>query len=148
MNKFVILTIILSVNTILSFGQNLADLKLTDKEMPEGYTRSKKLQCKSIQAALLYEQIDLYTPILGQVKAKDFQTFKSKNDQGSILYFEFENNVKLAEFLSGLLWGESDKPTKFHPEEFHVKKNLLIVWSFDEKSAVKTASKEKLANLL
>ena len=90
----------------------------------------------------------MYSSILGKVTKKDFQTLVGKEDQGSILYFEFEKPLEMDAFLGGLLWGESSKPTKAHPEEIKVKDKILIVWSFNKDSQIKALSKEKVLKRL
>jgi hypothetical protein len=128
-------------------AQELDDLKLTDAEVPEGYTSTKKMLYKSIQAKSFYEQTDLYESFIGKVRKKEFQSFKSADDQGTVFYYEFETDFKQEGFLEGLLWG-GNKPTKAHPEEYFVKGNILIIWSFADKSELKKISKAKITRLL
>jgi hypothetical protein len=70
-----------------------------------------------------------------------------KDDKGAIYSYEFENNFTQEGFLEGLLWGEK-KPTKAHPEEYFVKDNILVIWSFSDKSELKKISKDKIPTLL
>lgn len=125
-------------------GQTFDKLKLTDTEIPDGYKISNEILCKSVQPKIFFDNPDLYQSILGSVKSKDFQSFKSKDDKGTILYFEYEENVQHEGFLEGLLWG-GDKPTKEHPEEYIIKDNILIIWCFPKKSAIKNISKAKIS---
>ena len=127
-------------------GLSLESIQLTAADLPEGYTLVDQSQCKSIQAVTLYKNPEIYEIIIGKVKAKKFQSFKSKKDTGTILYFEFAEPYKETSFLEGLLWG-GDKPTKAHPEEYLVKDNLLIIWSTDQKSELKKLSKSKIENM-
>lgn len=124
-------------------GQVFDKFKLTDSEIPAGYKATDKLLCKAIQPKIFFENPDLYKSILGTVKSKDFQSFESKDDKGTVLFFEYEKKVEGEAFLDGLLWGGS-KPTKEHPEEYAIKDNILIIWSFDKKSAIKDVSKKKV----
>ncbi len=101
--------------------------------------------CKSVQAASFYEQTQIYASILGAVKSKEYQSFEAKGDKGTILYLEYEKDFEGEAFLQGLLWGESDKPTKAHPEEYVVKGKYLIIWSFAPTSELKKISKEKVS---
>jgi hypothetical protein len=128
-------------------AQELDDLKLTGAEVPEGYTSTDKMLYKSIQARSFYEQTDLYESFIGKVRKKEFQSFKGADDQGTIFYYEFETDFKQEGFLEGLLWG-GNKPTKAHPEEYFVKGNILIIWSFVDKSELKKISKAKITRLL
>ena len=64
------------------------------------------------------------------------------------MYFEFEKDFKGERFVKGLLWGQSDKPTKAHPEEFIVKGKILIIYSFKQESELKKLSQDKLKLLL
>src|SRR5690606_14602741 len=101
----------------------------------------------SIQAGTFYEQSDIYETLIGKVKNKTFQSYESKDDKGTIYYYEFEDNFEGREFLEGLLWG-GKKPTKAHPEEIFVKDNILVIWSFVDKSELKKVSRDKITTLL
>lgn len=138
------LTVYLSFN---SFGQSLDSLKLSAPEVPEGYSVCKRNNCISIQACTFYENPEMYEMIIGKLKKKEIQSFESKKDNGSIMYFEFENEFKGAGFLGGLLWG-GKKPTKENPEEFYTKGNFLIIWSFNKGSNIKILSEKKVKAIL
>ncbi|HTJ49672.1 MAG TPA: hypothetical protein VL443_09480 [Cyclobacteriaceae bacterium] len=143
-----LLILILTALTFYSsFGQGLDKLKLTDSEVPEKYKRTDEMLYKSIQAGTFYDQTDLYESFIGKIKNKEFQSYESKDDNGAIYYYEFETDFKQQGFLEGLLWG-GKKPTKAHPEEFFVKGNILIIWSFVDKSEIKKISKDKIIVLL
>lgn len=146
--KNLLLTLAFLAIAAFCYGQKIDSLKLPAQDIPTGYSELKELKCKSIQATLLYENPEMYSAILGSVVKKDFQSFKSKKDVGSILYFEFENDVKGAAFLNGLLWGQDGKPTKHHPETYIAKKNILIIWSFNDDSQIRKVSLEKVSKLL
>ncbi len=126
-------------------GQEIEKFTLTDQEIPSGYKSSAKMLCKTVQAAAFYEQTDAYEGILGAVKNKEYQSFESKGDKGTILYLEYEEEFAGEAFLQGLLWGENDKPTKSHPEEYLIVGKYLIIWSFSPGSELKKVSKEKVA---
>ena len=143
MTKFLTTLSIVFFLTIQSKGQGIDSLKLLDKEIPEGYSLTNNKNCISIQACMLYENPEIYGALLGQIKNKQVQNFDSKKDNGSIMYFEFEDGFKGDGFLGGLLWG-GNKPTKEHPEEYFAKGNYLIVWSFKKGSLVTKTSKEKI----
>lgn len=128
-------------------GPSIDNLKITDNELPKGYSFSKNINCKSIQAATFYDSPGIYESIIGKVKRKDIQNFESKNDNGSIMYFEFDGDFKGDGFLDGLLWG-GDKPTKEHPEKYIAKKNILVIWSFNNGSQVEKISEDKIKKLL
>ena len=130
-----------------TFGQGLDKLKLTDTEVPEKYKRTDEMLYKSIQAGTFYKQTDLYESFIGKIKNKEFQSYESKDDNGAIYYYEFEEDFKQQGFLEGLLWG-GKKPTKAHPEEYFVKDNILVIWSFVDKSELKKISKDKILALL
>jgi hypothetical protein len=100
--------------------------------------------CKSVQSASFYEQTDIYENMLRTVKNKEYQSFESKGDKGTILYLEYEEDFAGEAFLQGLLWGESNKPTKAHPEEYLIKGKYLIIWSFAPNSGLKKLSKDKV----
>lgn len=125
-------------------GQEIDKLKLNDSEVPEKYKSTDKMLYKSIQAVNFYEQTYLYESFIGKVKNKEFQSYESKDDKGGIYYYEFEKEFTHDGFLEGLLWG-GKKPTKAHPEEYLVKDNILVIWSFADKSELKKISKDKVA---
>ena len=120
--------------------------KLKSSDLPEGYIFTPDLNCKSIQPLTFYKQAEsLYGMILGEIEFKDFQSFKGKKDEGTILYFQFKEKFEGDGFLNGYLWGEKDKATKQHPEEFLVtENNILIIWSTDLDSKIKSISKLKI----
>ncbi len=107
--------------TINLFSQTIADLKLKPKEIPKTYTLSDGNNCISVQACTFYNDIETYSNIVGKLKSKGIQSFKSKTDRGSVMYFEFENRFKGDRFLQGLLWGKDGQPTDTHPEEYLAK---------------------------
>ncbi|MFI5218744.1 MAG: hypothetical protein ACHQNT_04580 [Bacteroidia bacterium] len=147
MKKILTVSSLVLFVSISLFAQNLDSLKLSGKEIPEGYSISKENNCISIQACTFYNNPGMYEVLIGKVKNKSFQSFESKKDIGSIMYFEFENGFKGEGFLDGLLWG-GDKPTKEHPEEYFSKGNFLIIWSFNKGSQLKKISEDKIKMLL
>jgi hypothetical protein len=139
--------ILLTIISTTTFGQIIEKLKLTETEIPEKYKPTGEKLYISIQAGTFYEQTEIYGAIIGKIKNKEFQSFESKDDSGAIYYYEFEKNFEQTGFLEGLLWG-GKKPTKAHPEEYFVKDNILIIWSFADKSELKKISKDKIMTLL
>jgi hypothetical protein len=130
--------------TGIALGQPLDSLKLDDKEVPDGYSKSDELLCVTPHAYSFYTQTDLYETFLGKLTKKEFQSFGKKGDKGSILYFEFEKEFKGQDFLNGLLWGGGTKPSMSEPDEYYSKGNILIVWSFNLKSELKEISRTKV----
>jgi len=147
MTKFLTILFITFLSTIESNGQSIDSLKLSDKEIPEGYSLTKENNCISIQACTFYENPEMYEALIGKLKSKQIQNFDSKKDKGSIMYFEFEDGFKGEGFLGPLLWG-GDKPTKEHPEEYYAKGNFLIIWSFKKGSVITKTSKDKIESIL
>jgi hypothetical protein len=129
--------------TVQTYGQNIDSLQLNDKEIPENYSLTKDNNCISIQACTFYDDPGTYEMLIGKLRTKKFQSFDSKKDKGSIMYFEFEDGFKGDAFLGGLLWG-GDKPTKEHPEEYYSKGNFLIIWSFKKGSLITKISMDKI----
>jgi hypothetical protein len=130
------------------FSQTIADLKLKTKEIPKTYILSDGQICVTNQACNFYTDIATYSNIVGTVKSKEIQSFRSKTDSGSIMYFEFENRFKGDTFLQGLLWGKDKEPTDEHPEEYLAKGKFLIIWSFHPDSTVKEKSEAKIEAIL
>lgn len=126
-----------------SSAQTFEKIKLTENEISSEYKLTNEPQCISIQACTFYDSPDLYEAIIGNLKSKDIQNFENKKDSGSVMYFEFEKKFEMESFLKGLLWG-GNKATKEHPEQFLVKDNLLIIYSFPLKSNLVEVSKKKV----
>lgn len=145
--NFKLIAFLLTFLSITSYGQVIEKLKLTDTEIPEGYTATDEVLSKSIQAGTFYEQTDLYAGLIGKIKNKTYQSFESKDDSGTIYYYEFERNFQQTSFLEGLLWG-GKKPSKAHPEEYFVKDNILVIWSLAMTSGLKQISKDKVTMVL
>lgn len=142
------LSTLLLLLTINSFSQTLADLKLKPKEIPKNYALSDGNICITPQACSFYNDIETYSNIVGTVKSKTIQSFKSKTDRGSIMYFEFEHTFKGDRFLQGLLWGKAGEPTDEHPEEYLAEGKFLIIWSFKPNSAIRKKSEAKIEAIL
>jgi hypothetical protein len=148
MTKKIIFTFLFSFIAGFSFGQTVDSLKLNETEIPAGYSTSDKLICVTPHASSFYNETDLYETFLGKVTKKQFQSFEKNGEKGSILYFEFEKEFTGQGFIEGLLWGQHAKPTKFEPDEYYAKGNILIIWSFNLKSELKQISKTKVTRLL
>lgn len=142
------LSVLFLLLTTNLFSQTIADLKLKNKEIPKSYFLSDGNNCISAQACTFYNDIETYSNIVGTVKSKGMQSFKSKTDSGSIMYFEFENRFKGDRFLQGLLWGNDKEPTDAHPEEYLAKGKFLIIWSFHPDSTIKEKSETKIEAIL
>jgi len=134
--------------TTTLFSQTIADLKLKSKEIPKTYILSDGNNCVSIQACTFYNDIETYSNIVGKVKSKAIQSFKSKTDSGSVMYFEFEHTFKGDRFLQGLLWGKNGQPSDEHPEEYLAKGKFLIIWSFHPDSTIREKSEAKVDAVL
>lgn len=129
-------------------SQAIADLKLTNKEIPKSYTLSDGNICITPQACTFYNDIETYSNIVGKVKSKAIQSFKSNGDRGSIMYFEFEHTFKGERFLQGLLWGKAGEPTKERPEEYIANGKFLVIWSLQPDSPIKEKSETKVEGIL
>ena len=136
----ILFAVILTSVVRLSFGQTIDSLKLNDSEIPAGYSKSDEMLCVTPHSNSFYDQTALYETFLGKLTKKEFQSYKKKGDEGSILYFQFEKEFKGEGFLQGLLWGENSKPTKSEPDDYYAKGNILIIWSFNLKSELKQIS--------
>ena len=145
--KITLSTLFLFLTTTI-FSQTIADLKLKTKEIPKGYTLSDGHICITPQACNFYNDIGTFSNFVGTVKSKSIQSFKSKKDSGSIMYFEFDHTFKGDKFLQGLLWGKDGQPTDEHPEEYLAKGKFLIIWSLNSNSAIKEKSETKIEALL
>lgn len=147
MIRFFTLFCIVCSLTVTSAGQSLESLKLSDSEFPQGYKATNDKNCVSIQSCIFYDRPDMYASTIGKVKSKHVQNFSGRKDNGSIMYFEFEEDFAAEAFLGGLLWGGS-KPSKQHPEEFHANGKFLVIWSCKKESAIKKVSQDKVKSIL
>ncbi len=148
MKKSAMGVVLLLILQFVASGQSLEGLQLKGSEIPVGYTVSKAVTCINNQTCTFYEKTELYTMILGPLVRKDIQTFKSKDDSGSVMYFEFKGPFKGSDFLNTLLWGASKKPSVQHPEQYIVKNNLLVIWSFKAESRIQAISQQKVKMML
>lgn len=142
---FLLSFLTLAFTTPIVEKKALEAYQLTKADLPKGYKLTSSLNCKSIQAANFYTDVEtLYSLFLGKIVAKGFQSFKNKKEQGTILYFQFENKFEGQSFLEGYLWGQSKKPNAKHPDEYIViDDNVLIIWSTGLTSNLKEISKKK-----
>jgi hypothetical protein len=146
--KIILFGFLLAFAGPITFGQSIDSLKLSDAEIPAGYSKSDEIICVTPHGCSFYDQTDLYESFVGKVTKKEFQSYYKKGDGGSILYLEFEKEFDGQSFLNGLLWGHGSKPTKAEPDEYYSKGKILIIWSFNLKSELKLISKAKIAKLL
>ena len=136
--------ITLSFFALAAHADAFKSMKLTEADLPQGYSFSDKLMCKSLQPATFYESVEkTYTSIVGKLKSKSFQSVKNEHDNGSILYFEFEKEFTATGFLEGLLWG-GDNATREHPEDYYVNGSILVIWSTLNYSFIKERSQQKI----
>ena len=110
-------------------------LKLTGSDIENIATFSDELHLYSMQTTILYNNPDIYSSILGQCVAKEYQSLTNGDEKGSILFFQFDSNIegKGISFLTGLLYGDTEKPSNAHPEVIKAKDNTLILYSFPHK---------------
>ena len=80
--------------SMYSYGQSLHSLKLSVKEIPGDYSISKNTNCNGVQECIFYENPRMYEMLIGKIRKKEIQNFESKNDNGSIMYFEFYDELK------------------------------------------------------
>jgi hypothetical protein len=148
MMKIILFGFLFAFSGPITFGQSIDSLKLSDAEIPSGYSKSDQIICVTPHGCSFYDQTDLYESMFGKVVKKEFQSFYKKGDRGSILYLEFEKEFNGQSFLNGLLWGQESKPTKAEPDEYYSKGKILVIWSFNLKSELKLISKAKITQLL
>jgi len=142
----IILSFVLLV-TIKLNGQSIDSLKLSENEIPTGYSLIDENSCISMQVRIFYDEPEIFESMIGKLKDKQIQNFDNKKDKGCIMYFEFENDFKGEDFIKGFIWG-GNKPTKEHPEEIYSKGKILIIWSFNKNSLVVKESKKKIEKIL
>jgi hypothetical protein len=113
-------------------------LKLASGDIENVATFSEELHLYSMQTTILYNNPETYSGIMPKCIAKEYQSVSDGNNEGSILYFRFDSNIegKAIGFLTGLLYGESEKPSRDHPEIIEVKNDKMIIYSFPYKNSL------------
>ena len=92
MTKFLTILSVAFLFTIKSNGQSIDSLKLSDKEIPNGYAFVKENNCISIQACTFYETPEMYGELIGKLKGKQIQNFDSKKTKALLCIL----NLKMA----------------------------------------------------
>lgn len=121
-----------------SSSSDFDKLRLTSHDIENMATFSNELHLYSMQTSLLYKNPEISGVILPKCIAKEYQSVSDGVNKGSILYFKFDSNLdgSARGYLTGLLYGESGKPSSQHPEIIEVKNDMLIIYSFPYKSAL------------
>lgn len=79
-------------------------LLINSTEISVDYKTSEKLECQATHSKMLYENLEMYSFILGETIDKRFQAFEYDGNKGSILYFEFDKNAENGKgFVESLL---------------------------------------------
>lgn len=131
------------------FDGTIDDLKLDDGDLPEGWGFTVELSCPSNQVRLMYERSEMFSALQRPV-AKQYQTLLGPNgEKGSILYFQYPNDVSGAEsgFVAGMLWGAAKKttgPSAEHPEDYLAVSKTLVIWCLPPGHEVKKISQFKI----
>lgn len=136
MGKIFLLSALITAVSICSFGQDISSLKLSAKEIPAGYNKPTKLLCDNSLVEDIYNNPGDY-PMIGYIEKKDFQSFEKGSDKGSILYFEFSDE---------LTEKEKDNLDTFlikNQEPYFIGK-LVIIWCLNNDSEIKKISKAKI----
>lgn len=136
MRKLFLLSVFVTTISICSFCQNISNLKLSDKEIPKGYNQPAKLFCGNTLVEDIYNNPGDY-PMIGYVEKKDFQSFEKGSDKGSILYFEFSDELtdKEKDSLDAFL---------INNQEPYFLGKLVIIWCLNNDSEIKKISKAKI----
>lgn len=129
-------------------------LPMADSKLTAGNSSSPAFRSPSATATKLYNDPKGTLPEFGTPSRQAFQTYKGKDGDGCVLFFEYKNvlpaNAK--DQLSKLFFKTSAPPdpnesTKI--EQFLVNDHTLIVWTFkNPKSKVKELHQEHIFNLV
>jgi tetratricopeptide (TPR) repeat protein len=108
-----------------------AALHVGADELPAGFAFEKELACVSPQTRSLFED-DIYSQILPKAKRQDFQTIAGPKAKGSLLYFDWGDQIPEAaeQFIPGLLFGEKEQSTEMHPEQIIRIGGIMVILSF------------------
>jgi len=130
-------------------SQTLDSLKLSTSEIPEGYTEVSIMLNKAYHPVIIYENNDMFSDKLGEIKNKTYQSLKGRGDKGTVFIIELVQPMTDTNWVKPFLYGPSEmRPTAMHPEEFLIHGNFLIIWSFDFNSKIKKISMEKITRIL
>ena len=94
MTKFLTILFITFLSTIESNGQSIDSLKLSDKEIPEGYSLTKENNCISIQACTFYENPEMYEALIGKLKSKQIQILTVKRTKALLRTLNLKTDLK------------------------------------------------------
>lgn len=116
---------------VMSNTQYFEDIKLTEEDIADfnlGITK----HFYSKQQSTFYNNTQMHESIIGPLKEKYTQELGSGDEEGTIFYYYFEENLEAGSegFLRGLFYGSTEQPTKTNPELLLIKDNYLVVFSF------------------
>lgn len=129
-------------------------LPLAEGQLPTGNTLSAGFKCPSKKGEKLFNDPEGTLPGFGGPVKKLQQTFKGKEGDGAILYFEYGAKLPAdaREQLSKLFFGSAQPPdpnTSTKLEQFLVNDHTVIVWCFkNPKSRVKEKHQEMIFALV
>jgi hypothetical protein len=102
----------------------------------------RELVCKSIQVQYFFLRPDAYSAMMPPLMEKEIQSVERDGEKGSILYFRYSGNIEdMKGFFTGLFYGPDGAPSADHPEEFIISRDLMVIFSFERNSALKTEMK-------
>ena len=147
--QFLMILVALFAGICHAQSQTLDSLKLTTSEIPEGYTEVSTMLNKAFHPVIIYDNNDLVSDQLGEIKNKTYQSLKGRGDKGTVFIIELVKPMTDTNWVKPFLYGPSEmQPSAMHPEEFLIHGNFLIIWSFDYNSKIKKISMEKIKRIL
>lgn len=127
------------------FEGDMEDVKLSESELPPGYTFIPDLV--TIQTATQKLWDGLFSAQLPPIKQKSYQTVQTGTGaKGSILYMEFTQPLNDTHdgFVAGILWGDARRPMRDGKEDYLIVSNKLVIWCLLPGDPAKTASQRKI----
>lgn len=123
-------------------------------QIPVGNALSSGFKCPSAKGTKLFNNPQGTLPAFGTPVKQHQQSFKGKDGEGAILYFEYGAKLPAdaKEQLSKLFFGAAQPPdpnTSTKVEQFLVNDHTIIVWCFkNPKSRVKEKHQEMIFALV
>lgn len=121
--------------TTSAYGLSDDDLRVDQETLIEnGFKPSQEMYSVSIQAVSLYKamQEKTYEGLVPTPDAQFYISGEKENSKFTAYYYRYksrEDATKSASFIKGLIWGETGRPTKMHPERIISLNNYIIIIS-------------------
>lgn len=134
---------------VIKKTKHFEKVKFTEKDIT-AYKLQYVRHFYSRQQVIFYNNTDIYESVLPKLEEKYTQSICTDNEEGTVFFYYFADNLdsKSESFLKGLFYGAEGVPSQDNPEQFLIKDNMLIVFSYQYKSKVIDALKAAVSGKL